>query len=236
MARHSNASSREIHVYNLKKTQSGSLVSSALNASLIHSNIRDFAWIAGSTHPDEEARLADVHCDVLKELKSLKLLTIVAPRHPERTPEVLDRVKERLSSNGDQVTQVVLFSQMKRWPAGPAIIIVNVLGHLAELYKYVDVAFIGGSLSASKSGFQHNVFEASSQGCRLILQGTRAPPDVDTLSILSRVRDDELTGRLVDWFGNGNSNRRKSEDRPKSPQDPDLPIVMELIRPLLVVN
>src|SRR5262249_61223268 len=50
-------------------------------------------WVAGSTHPGEEALVLDAHRAALAECPELVL--VIAPRHPERTREVLGLVARR---------------------------------------------------------------------------------------------------------------------------------------------
>ncbi len=88
--------------------------------------------LAASTHPGEEAQ-------VLAAAEALRherpdLLTILAPRHPDRGPE--------------------LSPELGPWPrralgalpdAGP-VYVADTMGEMGLLYRVADVAFIGGSL------------------------------------------------------------------------------------------
>ncbi|MEM7163973.1 MAG: 3-deoxy-D-manno-octulosonic acid transferase [Planctomycetota bacterium] len=102
-------------------------------------------WIAGCTHPGEEAIVLDAHERLRAVYPDLTL--ILAPRHVERGGEIETSVVARGFS-------------VARWSAGPAatadVLIVDEVGRLAQLYACADVAFVGGSL-IPRGG--HNVLE-----------------------------------------------------------------------------
>jgi 3-deoxy-D-manno-octulosonic-acid transferase len=103
-------------------------------------------FVAGSTHPGEEQI-------ILKTYEKLSLnrplVLIVAPRHINRTEELINMCKS-LSY------EYVLFSQINNDNIENKIIIVDTIGHLKELYSIATVVFVGGSLVA-KGG--HNIIE-----------------------------------------------------------------------------
>jgi 3-deoxy-D-manno-octulosonic-acid transferase len=93
--------------------------------------------IAASTHPDEELQLAGVH----KQLKKIHpdLLSVIAPRHPERGPALAESlsqmdliVRRRATGNApDRSTDVYL---------------ADTIGELGLLYCLAPIVFMGGSL------------------------------------------------------------------------------------------
>jgi 3-deoxy-D-manno-octulosonic-acid transferase len=93
--------------------------------------------VAASTHPGEESVIADAH----GRLKAAHpgLLTIIAPRHPQRGTDVADVVaavhlKPALRSRGDlpaDDTDVYVF---------------DTLGELGLIYRLGPIVFMGGSL------------------------------------------------------------------------------------------
>lgn len=103
-------------------------------------------WIAGSTHRGEEEAILDVHRLVCDRLGPLVL--VVAPRHPERAPEVLRAARARGHS-------AIRRSEFPR-PRADAIVVLDTVGELAELYHLADVVFVGGSLVPVGG---HNVLE-----------------------------------------------------------------------------
>ena len=113
-------------------------------------------WLAASTHPGEEALVADVHA-VLRE-KLPGLLTIIVPRHPRRGPDVaLD-----LAGRG-----LALGRRSERAEISPEdeIHIADTLGELGLYYRLTDVVFIGGSMGGHGG---HNPLEAAQLDCAII--------------------------------------------------------------------
>ena len=89
-------------------------------------------WLAASTHPGEEAVAAAVH----RRLRAAHpgLLTIIAPRHPERGADIaasLDAPRRGLGQD----------------PPSGGIWIADTLGELGLLYTLASIVFVGRSLS-----------------------------------------------------------------------------------------
>ena len=94
-------------------------------------------WVGGSTHPDEEAQMADVHKHLLEQFPDL--LTISAPRHPERRDEIRAAFEKRglrvaVRSTGDTIT-----SQTQ-------VYLADTLGEMGLIYRLAPIVFVGGSL------------------------------------------------------------------------------------------
>ena len=104
-------------------------------------------WIAGSTHAGEDEAVLDAH-DVARR-QTPRLTLMLAPRHPERVPDVLKMVTARGWA-------AVRRSELPRARSDDAIIVLDTVGELAQLYALADVVFVGGSLVAAGG---HNVLE-----------------------------------------------------------------------------
>ncbi len=104
-------------------------------------------WIAGSTHHGEEAAVLDAYQRLKPRFAGLGLL--VAPRHPERADEV-----ERLIR--DRGLPAVRRTAPGAAENGEAVIILDTVGELADLYGLADVVFVGGSLVPTGG---HNMLE-----------------------------------------------------------------------------
>ena len=104
-------------------------------------------WVAGSTHRGEEQVVAEVLGRLRTDHPDLVLL--LAPRHPERVPEV-----ERLL--GERGLASVRRSRLPTARAGAAVIILDTVGELATLYQLAEVVFVGGSLVPTGG---HNMLE-----------------------------------------------------------------------------
>ena len=89
-------------------------------------------WVAASTHPGEEAIVAAAHDLIAAEHPGL--LTIVAPRHPDRGPELAATLHAPRRGAGEPP------------PPGTGIWIADTMGELGLWYRLARVAFVGRSL------------------------------------------------------------------------------------------
>ena len=97
----------------------------------------DLVWIAGSTHRGEEAAVLQAFKGLRVRFPTLALL--VAPRHPERAEEV-----ERLAADAGLST--IRRSELPRDRGRHAVVILDTVGELAQIYRVGTVVFVGGSL------------------------------------------------------------------------------------------
>ena len=114
------------------------------------------AWIAASTHEDEEAAVIAIHRRLLERWPDLLLLW--APRHPERFPRVADQAR---AAGWNVATR-----RAATWPGSDdAVFVVDTLGELMAFYACADVAFVGGSLQAIGG---HNLLEPAAVGTAMV--------------------------------------------------------------------
>lgn len=106
-------------------------------------------WVAGSTHLGEEPVILNAWQQVRVDHPSLRLL--IAPRHPERTPEVERLV---LRAGATPRRRSALGADPSTGPND--VIILDTLGELPSVYALADIVFVGGSLSPIGG---HNVLE-----------------------------------------------------------------------------
>jgi 3-deoxy-D-manno-octulosonic-acid transferase len=129
--------------------------------------------VAASTHPGEESVVVDAH----RQLRAAHpdLLTIIAPRHPQRGPDVADiaataHLRPALRSRG-------------ALPTGDTdVYVFNTLGELGLIYEMGPTVFMGGSLV--RHGGQ-NPIEAIKFGAA-ILHGPHVSNFADTYEELGR--------------------------------------------------
>jgi 3-deoxy-D-manno-octulosonic-acid transferase len=107
----------------------------------------DLVWIAGSTHRGEDAAVLDAFVALRARFPQLVLL--LAPRHPERVPEV-----ERLAL--ERGLKTVRRTDLPAASDRGAVIILDTVGELAQLYRVATVVFVGGSLVPTGG---HNMLE-----------------------------------------------------------------------------
>jgi 3-deoxy-D-manno-octulosonic-acid transferase len=149
---------------------------------------------AASTHPGEEAAVIAAHRRLRTGMGSL--LTVIAPRHPERGPSIADMVKEAglsvgLRSRGELPEQDV------------DIYVADTMGELGLVYRIAPIVFMGGSL-ASHGG--QNPIEAIRLGAA-ILHGPNVWNFAEIYGTIDEARGAELVAdaeamivRLSAWL------------------------------------
>jgi 3-deoxy-D-manno-octulosonic-acid transferase len=109
-------------------------------------------WIAGSTHRGEDEAVLEAHAQALAEWPALTL--VIAPRHPQRVAEVQALV-------GARGWTAVRRSQLPGQRPARAVIVLDTVGELAQLYSVADVVFVGGSMVDAGG---HNMLEPVLRG------------------------------------------------------------------------
>jgi 3-deoxy-D-manno-octulosonic-acid transferase len=107
-------------------------------------------WLAASTHPGEEALAATVHRWLLPSHP--RLVTAIAPRHPERGAALAAELGAGRRSQGDD-------------PVPGGLWVADGLGELGLLYRLFPNVFVGKSLAGQKGG--QNPLEPARFGCLL---------------------------------------------------------------------
>lgn len=114
--------------------------------------------LAASTHPGEDEQVMNAHRQIAVSYPDL--LTIIAPRHPERGPEIAalaireDLQASRRSAENESIQPAT------------EIYVADTIGELGLFYSLTNVTFVGGSLV--KHGGQ-NPIEAIRLGSPVIL-------------------------------------------------------------------
>jgi 3-deoxy-D-manno-octulosonic-acid transferase len=151
---------------------------------------------AASTHPGEESAVINAHSRL--RAKHDDLLTIIAPRHPQRGPSIAALASSAglrvgLRSNGDLPHQEI------------DLYVADTLGELGLIYRLAPIVFMGGSL-ASHGG--QNPIEAISLGAA-VLHGPHVwnfaeiYASLDATAGAKLVADEvALTESLADWLAN----------------------------------
>jgi 3-deoxy-D-manno-octulosonic-acid transferase len=106
---------------------------------LHHAETAGPVWLAASTHPGEEAVVLDAYEQLLPPYPALEL--ILAPRHPQRAPD-LARLVEPRGLSCQLWSRLKSGHETRRHP----VVIIDTIGDLFTLYGAADVTFIGGSL------------------------------------------------------------------------------------------
>lgn len=114
-------------------------------------------WIAASTHPGEEELVLAAHLAIKPYLP--QLLTIVAPRHPQRGAEI-----EALAQANDVAVSRRAAGELPE--RAVEFYVADSMNELGLLYRLSQVAFLGGSLVPMIGG--HNPIEPAKLGCALL--------------------------------------------------------------------
>ncbi len=109
-------------------------------------------WIAGSTHPEEEAVILQVFKRLRDSFPELRL--IIAPRRVERGDEIC-----RLSTGNGLKT--LLRTEISRSKGPYDVLVLDTIGELGRIYGIGKISFVGGSL-AHIGG--HNLLEPAAFG------------------------------------------------------------------------
>ncbi len=95
------------------------------------------AWCMASTHFNEEEKGADIHLRLAETHKGL--LTVFAPRHPNRADEIEQMLKKKK-------LRVARRSRQEQITAQTDVYLADTIGEMGLLYQLAPVVFVGGSL------------------------------------------------------------------------------------------
>jgi 3-deoxy-D-manno-octulosonic-acid transferase len=94
-------------------------------------------WIAASTHPGEEDIIIAAHERLISHHPGL--LTLIAPRHPQRGAEIEQMAQERGIVTGRR-------SQRALPTEDVSLYVIDTIGELGLFFRVAPLAFMGGSL------------------------------------------------------------------------------------------
>lgn len=187
-------------------------------------------WLAAQTAEGEEEIAGRIHHRLSSRMPGL--LTIVAPRHPERG----GALEVALSQQGLNVARR---SRDDKISAATDIYLADTMGELGMLFRLVDIVFLGRSLVEGFGG--SNSLEPARLGCA-ILQGPYTENFSDltekflAMGALRLVSDeDALAVALEDLFGDAPERQRLAEAARDAANDSAgvLDMVVGSITPLL---
>ncbi len=110
-------------------------------------------WVAASTHRGEEDAVAAAHLGLADTHPGL--LTLLAPRHPQRG----DEIEQALTKAGLRIAR---WSRDEQITNETDVYLVDGTGLLGQLYRIAPIAFIGGSLIPHGG---QNMLEAAQLRC-----------------------------------------------------------------------
>jgi 3-deoxy-D-manno-octulosonic-acid transferase len=146
--------------------------------------------VAGSTMAGEE----EMVLDAFDRVGSRRAVLLLAPRHPERWPAVVEQLKARGTDflRRSDLTGSSSVSENHQ----PAVLLLDSLGELAGLYAVANAAFIGGTLVPTGG---HNPLEAARYATPVVVGPSMQNfPEIsrlfDEASAWQRVHDAESLG------------------------------------------
>ena len=149
---------------------------------------------AASTHPGEETAMITAHRRL--RAKHPQLLTLIAPRHPERGPSIADIAKVAGLS-------VAMRSRGELPKRDVDVYIADTLGELGLIYRIAPIVFMGGSLA--RHGGQ-NPIEPIRLGAA-VLHGPHVWNFAELYATLDQAHgaeltedEEALTAKLGDWL------------------------------------
>ena len=165
---------------NLKFTESEN------NKNDLHKNFKKTilskkVWCASSTHNKEELICANVHKRL--KVKHKNLLTILIPRHVDRTAEIINQIK-KLN------LKIHLHNSKNKIDRNTDIYLVNSFGQTKSFFKICKTVFLGGSLI--KHGGQ-NPLEAARFGCKIL----HGPHIWNFDEIYSLLKKNKVSSRVI---------------------------------------
>lgn len=120
-------------------------------------------WLAASTHPGEEAIVAEVHKSMRQRVPGL--LTLMAPRHIDRADALVQQLKA-MNLTIAQRSQNAVITPLTD------IYLADTMGEMGLLYRLANIVLVGKSLDCglAKSGGGQNPIEPAKLG-NAILHG-----------------------------------------------------------------
>ena len=107
-------------------------------AKSLKKKFRNFkVWCAASTHNDEEILIGKLHKRLKKREK--KLITIIIPRHINRTNEIIDAL-----NNLD--LSCITHSSNQKLKKDTDVYLVDSYGESSRFYNLTNISFVGGSI------------------------------------------------------------------------------------------
>ncbi len=158
-------------------------------------------WCASSTHGIEEKICATTHKRLKNKYKNL--LTIIIPRHINRTKKIINIIKKL-------DLKIHLHDSKKEMDNKTDIYLVNSFGQTKSFFKMCKIVFLGGSMI--KHGGQ-NPLEAARYGCK-ILHGTYIWNFDEIYALLKKYKmsnkvmnSNQLTHKVDEMFNNKNNSK-----------------------------
>ena len=189
------------HIGNLKFTESETS-KTVLNKYSKKFFLSKKIWCASSTHKIEEKISARVHLKLKKKYKNI--LTIIIPRHINRTPEIINELEEL-------DLKIHLHSSQDKIKNNTDIYLVDAYGKTKMFFSICNIVFLGGSLIGHGG---QNPLEAARYNCQ-ILHGPNIWNFTEIYNLLKRLNvSQKITniGQIVKKISITLDNKKNNKD------------------------
>jgi len=187
---------------NLKYSESKTQKNNSFDSSLKKIFKSKKIWCAASTHNTEEKLCALAHKKLKKKYRNL--LTIIIPRHTQRTNDIINEIK-------DLKIEIQTRSIDNKLRKNTEIFLVDTYGETKSFYKICKTVFLGGSLI--NHGGQ-NPLEPARLGCK-VLHGPNVQNFAEVYKLLeknnlsSKFKNINQLTTLIDQSFKKNANYNK---------------------------
>ena len=152
---------------------------------LLKNKFKDLkVWCAASTHFNEEILIGNLHKKLKK--KQRKLITIIIPRHVNRTNEIKETLN-KIELN------CILHSSNEKIKKNTDIYLVDSYGETSKFYNLTNISFLGGSII--KHGGQ-NPLEPARLG-NYIISGPNVKNFKEIYAFLSKLKMSSITSDIL---------------------------------------
>jgi len=164
---------------------SGEINNQVNKAKRLKNKFRDFkVWCAASTHNNEETLIGKLHKNLKKREKNL--ITIIIPRHVNRTNEILDDLN-------NLNLKCITHTSNQKIQKSTDIYLVDSYGESSSFYNLTNVCFVGGSII--KHGGQ-NPLEPARLG-NYIINGPNVKNFKEIYAFLNNIKMSSSTSNIL---------------------------------------
>ena len=184
---------------NVKFDNAGSLATAdppdSIASQIANFDAKHFVFVGGSTLEVEDLMLISIFAELKLQHDEFRL--VLVPRHPNRVPRIEDELRRRELSYG---LRSKLNPVSHRAPS-QKVLIVDVIGELADWWRQADAGFVGGSMG--RRGGQ-NMIEPSALAVPICFgPDTRNFKDVAQLLLdadaAQRIADHSELKQFIQW-------------------------------------
>lgn len=134
-----------------------------------------YVFVVGSSWDEDDEILFPVINKICSSSNGISssFITIIAPHEP--TPDNIEHIEKEIKENYPHIKSI-RYSLLNEYNK-ENVIIIDCVGLLSTLYKYADIAYVGGGLQTGL----HNVLEPAAYGIPVIFGNEKISEDAELL-------------------------------------------------------